>query len=90
MQDSFIDAYKNLNQFKGNAQLVTWIIRIMMNNCYRKKEKSSFKYEVVKDINDQSVPLFSNPDVNTEKMAQNHELSHIIEKSLKNYQKSIE
>ncbi|HQU95805.1 MAG: sigma-70 family RNA polymerase sigma factor [Saprospiraceae bacterium] len=82
MQDSFIDAYKNLNQFKGNAQLMTWIIRIMMNNCYRKKEKSSFKYEVVKDINDQSVPLFSNPDVNTEKMAQNHELSHIIEKSL--------
>ncbi|MGE5316726.1 MAG: sigma-70 family RNA polymerase sigma factor, partial [Chloroflexota bacterium] len=43
MQETFIDVYRNLSQFEGRADFKTWIIRIMMNNCYRKKEKSSFK-----------------------------------------------
>ncbi|MCE7934086.1 MAG: hypothetical protein DYG96_05780 [Chlorobi bacterium CHB2] len=47
MQDTFIDAYKNLRQFEGRSDFKTWIIRIMMNNCYRKREKSSFKRSVM-------------------------------------------
>jgi RNA polymerase sigma-70 factor (ECF subfamily) len=33
MQETFIDAFKNLKQFEGRANFKTWIIRIMMNNC---------------------------------------------------------
>ena len=39
MQDTFVDAYKNLLQFEGRSNFKTWIIRIMMNNCYRKGKK---------------------------------------------------
>ena len=39
MQDTFIDAYKNLAHFKGGSTFKTWITRIMMNNCFHKKEK---------------------------------------------------
>src|SRR5678816_4508050 len=46
MQDSFIDAYRNLQQFEGRADFKTWITRIMLNNCYRKKEKLSLKNEI--------------------------------------------
>ena len=49
MQDSFVDAYKNLSQFEGRSGFKTWIIRIMLNNCFRKKEKSSFKNEIMKE-----------------------------------------
>lgn len=82
MQETFIDAYKNLLQFEGRASFKTWIIRIMLNNCYRKKEKSSFKNEIMQDVNDHSKPMFTNANNDTDKVVQNHELGRIIEEAL--------
>ncbi len=82
MQDTFIDAYKSLKQFEGRSEFKTWIIRIMLNNCYRKKEKSSFKNEMATDVKDNFKPMFIRSDNNTEKIIQNHELKHIIEMAL--------
>lgn len=82
MQETFIDAYKNLGQFQGRSEFKTWIIRIMMNNCYRKKEKSSFKNEIMQDINDQSKPLFTDSRNDTDNVVQNRELKYIIESAL--------
>lgn len=82
MQETFIDAYKHLAQFKGNAGFKTWIIRIMMNNCYRKKEKAGYKYEVMQDINEHSTPMFTQRNNDTEMIVQNRELQHIIENAI--------
>ncbi|HUH25015.1 MAG TPA: sigma-70 family RNA polymerase sigma factor [Flavobacterium sp.] len=82
MQETFIDAYKNLIQFEGRADFKTWIMRIMLNNCYRKKEKSSFKNEIMQDVNDYSKPMFTNANNDTDKIIQNRELAHIIEDAL--------
>ena len=82
MQETFIDAYKSLLQFEGRASFKTWIIRIMMNNCYRKREKSSFKNEIMQDTNEHSTPLFTNTNNDTDKIIQNRELGSIIEKAL--------
>ena len=82
MQDSFIDAYKNLKQFEGRAHFKTWIIRIMLNTCYRKKEKLSFKNELTTDFNENAKPMFSNTQYNAVNNIQNRELGHIIENAL--------
>lgn len=82
MQDSFIDAYKNLKKFEGRAHFKTWIIRIMLNNCYRKKEKLSFKNELTTDFNENAKPMFSNTQYNAVNNIQNRELGHIIENAL--------
>ncbi|SFQ34525.1 sigma-70 family RNA polymerase sigma factor [Parafilimonas terrae] len=82
MQETFIDAYKNLQQFEGRSGFKTWIIRIMMNNCYRKKEKAGFKNEVIYDANDNSKPMFTNQNNDTGKVVQTRELGHIIEDAL--------
>lgn len=82
MQDTFIDAYKSLLQFEGRSDFKTWIIRIMMNHCYRKREKSSFKNEMTQDINDNSKPMFSNSNNDTDKVIGNRELRHVLEDSL--------
>jgi len=82
MQDTFIDAYRNLQQFEGRADFKTWIIRIMLNNCYRKREKLSFKNEISTEVNDQHTPLFARRDNDTEKIITNRELGHIIEDAL--------
>lgn len=82
MQETFIDAYKNLLQFEGRSDFKTWIIRIMMNNCYRKRGKASFKNEIMQDANEYSTPMFPNRNNDTDKIIQNRELRYIIENAL--------
>ncbi len=55
----------------------------MLNNCYHKRVKFSFKNETPNTINEKSVPMFSNTkctDANNEIV--NRELNHVVEKSL--------
>ncbi|HUN01408.1 MAG TPA: sigma-70 family RNA polymerase sigma factor [Niabella sp.] len=83
MQETFIDAYKHLIQFEGRADFKTWIIRIMMNNCYRKRGKAGFKNEIMQDANEYSTPMFTNRNNDTDRIIQNRELGHIIENALR-------
>lgn len=83
MQDTYVDAFRNLSQFEQRANFKTWLIRIMLNNCYRKKEKFSFKNEYVQaEINENVNPMFSNSNNDVNKHIYNRELGHIIEESL--------
>jgi RNA polymerase sigma-70 factor (ECF subfamily) len=82
MQETFIDAYRNLIQFAGRANFKTWIIRIMMNNCNRKRGRLSFKNELMQDVSEYAAPMFSNMNNDTDKIIHAHELRHIIEHAL--------
>lgn len=82
MQDSFVDAYKNLSKFEGKSTFKTWISRIMLNNCYRKKEKPTYKNEIMKEIFENSKPMFQQEDNDTECMILKMELGKIIESAL--------
>ena len=46
MQETFINAYINLKKLKNKAHFKTWLIRIMLNECYRKKHKLISKNEI--------------------------------------------
>jgi RNA polymerase sigma factor (sigma-70 family) len=84
MQDTFIDAYTNLPKFEGRSTFKTWIIRIMLNNCHKKRAKFSFKNEIPDDINDKSIPMFANQYYSdSNKTVSNRELNSVIENSLK-------
>ena len=83
MQDTFIDAYTHLAKFENRASFKTWIVKIMLNNCFRKKKKLSFKNEIANEISDKSIPMFSNQqrtDIN--KTVANRELSFVVENAL--------
>lgn len=82
MQDTYIDAFTSLSQFENRSSFKTWIIRIMMNNCYRKREKSSFRNEIMQDVNEHATPMFTNRNNETDKVIQSRELGTIIENSL--------
>jgi RNA polymerase sigma factor (sigma-70 family) len=44
-QETFIQAFKAIEKFKGNSQVYSWLYRIAKNNCLRfiqKKKKNSF------------------------------------------------
>ena len=82
MQDSFVDAYKNLSQFEARSGFKTWLIRIMLNNCFRKKSKSSFKNETMKEITDSDRPLYSKSGEDTANLVSRRELNSIIETAM--------
>jgi len=83
MQDTYVDAFKNLAQFEQRANFKTWLARIMLNNCYKKREKMSFKNEYAADnINENLIPMFSNTKNDTHTIIQSKELGHIIENAL--------
>ncbi len=84
MQESFIDAYKNLSKFENRSSFKSWIIKIMLNHCFRKKQKFSFKNEIVTEIKDSSKPMFKRSENDTYKVVANRELHCIIEKALGN------
>lgn len=83
MQDTYIDAYCNLEKFEFRSAFKTWLTRIMINQCYKKRKKSSFKNEIAGvDIeNDQSTIMLQHSN-NNEKIAVNKELGHVLENAI--------
>ena len=80
MQDAFIAAYLNLEKFEARSSFKTWITRIMLNQCYQKAQKLSFKFEKANDIlNEKTTPMFeSNQSTDTYRSVLNNELSNVI------------
>jgi RNA polymerase sigma-70 factor (ECF subfamily) len=84
MQETFIAAYLNLEKFESRSTFKTWITRIMLNQCYQKGQKLSFKNEKANDIlNEKTTPMFeSNQSADTYRSVLNNELSNVIGSAL--------
>ena len=83
MQDTFLDAYYNLSKFENRSSFKTWIIKIMLNNCFRKQNKSSYKNEKGCEIQDTSIPMFSNDQsLDTTNSVFNKELGLVVEEAM--------
>lgn len=85
VQETFINAYINLSKFENRSSFKTWVIKIMLNNCFQKQQKKSFKNEIINTnaINEKSTPMYSgNHHTDANKMVMNRELKHVIENSL--------
>src|SRR5687768_14789976 len=77
MQDSFIDAYINLAKFEKRSSFKTWILRIMINNCFERKQKRSYQNELPEEINENDSPMFPNSNSDTQRMILSKELNDI-------------
>jgi RNA polymerase sigma-70 factor (ECF subfamily) len=85
MQDTFISSYVKLSQFENRSTYKTWLIRIMLNQCYHKTSKHSYHKEQPAEISDNYTSphmfLKSNHS-DTGKSVINSELNKVIEASL--------
>ncbi len=83
MQDTFVDAYTHLATFQNRASFKTWILTIMLHNCFKKQKKWIFNHVNAGEIKEKSVPMFSNDNqTDTTKSVLNKELSAVIEGAL--------
>ena len=85
MQETYINAYQHLASFENRSSLKTWIIRIMLNQCFHKAHKHSYQKEktVAEFTANQSAPMsFAHNHSDTMQSVIKQELGHIIEASL--------
>ena len=82
MQETYVNAYRSLSKFKRESTFKTWITRIMLNNCYHKKQKLKIK----KEISTESLEVIKNVQLTRETMGQiksvTKELGGILEKAI--------
>jgi RNA polymerase sigma factor (sigma-70 family) len=86
MQETYINAYKHLADLKERAYFKTWITRIMLNECYRKSNKTTFEKTIDVDFfsTNSALPVFSNNNIReTEKDVDNRELNTVIKNAIK-------
>lgn len=86
MQEAFISCYLNLNQFAGRSSFKTWLIKIMLNQCYHKAHKLSYKREwATEQFPDNSsymLPHNSHNHSDNVKAVLNRELNKVVEACL--------
>lgn len=84
MQETYISAYTNLAKFEHRASFKTWIAKIMLHQCYHKKQKFSFKKEqaVQVPIQEKNIPMFSDQHANNDKTIINMELHQVLENAI--------
>jgi RNA polymerase sigma factor (sigma-70 family) len=85
MQEAFIAAYIHLKDFGQRSSFKTWIIKIMLNQCYKKSHKLSFKNERPTNtiFTEKTTPMFTDNNMrDTHQAVVNRELSHAVETAL--------
>lgn len=83
MQEAYINAFTALKSFGNRSTFRTWLSRIMLNLCYQKKKKSSFKNEqTIPDYHfENQTPMFHTTPP-TERTVITRELGKVLEHTL--------
>jgi RNA polymerase sigma-70 factor (ECF subfamily) len=81
MQEAYIAAFYSLPKFEKRSSFKTWLSRVMINLCYQKKQRSSFKNEIPLENNEgKIVPMFQqHPTMET---PVNKELGRVLENAI--------
>ncbi len=82
MQDAYVNTFFSLKKFVHRSSFKTWITRIMLNLCYQRKHKLSFKNEItVDEIQNEKSNMMFHHSTNNEKIT-NKELGRVLENAI--------
>lgn len=87
MQETFVNCYFKLKQFAQRSSFKTWLVKIMLHQCFHKAHKADFKKEMPAEIGDSTNTNFMylhNQQDDTTRNVLHKELGKVIEKSLQN------
>jgi RNA polymerase sigma-70 factor (ECF subfamily) len=82
MQDTFIKAYRHLDQFRGESKFTTWLTRIAVNEALQKRQarRGSVSLDEVPDVESKSLPRQFEPwTSNPEKLYGKQEIRQLVE-----------
>jgi RNA polymerase sigma-70 factor (ECF subfamily) len=83
LQDAYIKAYRNLDQFRGESKLSTWLVRITANEALMRLRKRARTAEIV-DLHASAVPeeVAVKKEEQPESLAARKELRGLLEKKI--------
>lgn len=83
MQETYIDVYRNLSKFENRSSFKTWITRIMLNQCYHKRQSVNTKREVSEgQVSPPDSYTMLHQNKTSESQLLNVELSHVLEAAI--------
>jgi RNA polymerase sigma-70 factor (ECF subfamily) len=85
MQETYVNAYLNLSKFENRSTFKTWVTRIMLNECYHKKQRQQAKGEQsIREVHlkKKKQMMFTNHNDDTESRVDNNELSRLLEDAI--------
>ena len=84
MQETFINSYMNLKQFAERSSFKTWLITIMINQCYRKAHKFNYLKEQTADLlpDNSSFMFLPKNHSNTDDAVLSKEFNKVVEACL--------
>jgi RNA polymerase sigma-70 factor (ECF subfamily) len=84
MQETYVNAFKNLKSFEGRSSFKTWLVKIMLHQCFHKKQKLSFQNEKAASevLENEALPIYKNETSDGNKIVQELELKQIIEEAI--------
>jgi RNA polymerase sigma-70 factor (ECF subfamily) len=84
MQDTFINSFQGLSGFEHRSSFKTWLVKIMLNNCYHKyQEHNVQRKRSIEMMNEAKTTVYPNQNHHvTDNSVINNELSNVIESKL--------
>jgi RNA polymerase sigma-70 factor (ECF subfamily) len=52
LQDAYLNAYKAIAQFRGDARLLTWLSRLVLNECFARMRRDARRQNVLPMLDD--------------------------------------
>jgi RNA polymerase sigma-70 factor, ECF subfamily len=56
LQDAYLLVYRNIDKFRGDSSLSTWLTRIVVNEAIARSRKSNRRAEVIQLVGDDDLP----------------------------------
>ena len=70
LQESFVKVYQNLDKYRGDSKLYTWIYRITVNETLRELKKNKVQSMSPEDIVDRLSPVAAGSELSAERIQQ--------------------
>lgn len=82
LQETLINAFKYIKNFKGNSKLSTWLYRIASNACLMKRKKQSELNYSLDDFDEERSDFSTIDNPHPLKELESKELGEIVKKSI--------
>jgi len=85
MQETFIKAFRHIDQFRGESRFTTWLTRIAVNEALQKRQarKPNISFDESHEAGEQSLPQHFEPwTANPEQLYGKQELRRILEAAI--------
>src|SRR6476469_80510 len=83
MQETYLNAYKHLKSFENRSSFKTWLVKIMLNQCYQKKRKNQLQSAAVIPLMQENLePMLRADHSDTDKTILSKELKNVVENAL--------